>query len=223
LAAAGGNDTAINFLNDNKLLSSIDSTTAGAEHYSSLQFAATFNQPSTARLLKRLGAHLLDLTDKVDEQTALHHAAGLGWVKVVTVLLEEGCQPNLIDANGMPPKLLAIENKHGAVATLLGLHLDTLERKVDAAPIEDQSDSISKFRGGEVWRIPLARNDHMQKVMTGGFSLYAIHNECAEAARTILAETWIRGFLVLERHCKDVFEFAMSTLRIAIICGALTE
>jgi hypothetical protein len=223
LAAAGGNDTAINFLNDNKLLSSIDSTIVGAEHYSSLQFAATFNQPSTARLLKRLGVHLLDWTDKVDEQTALHHAAGLGWVKVVTVLLEEGCQPNLIDANGMPPKLLAIENKHGAVATLLGLHLDTLERKVDAAPIEDQSDSISKFRGGEVLRIPLARNDHMQKVMTGGFSLYAIHNECAEAARTILAETWIRGFLVLERHCKDVFEFAMSTLRIAIICGALTE
>jgi ankyrin repeat protein len=196
MAAAGGNNSAINFLNDNNLVPSMDATTGRDGHYSSLHLAVIFNRLSTVKLLKTLGADL-DLKDHNEEQTALHHAAQLGFAEIVTSLLDAGCQPNPVDVNGMTPESLALENGHEAVTAVISRHLDSLETKLDSVEGEHPSASVlesSRGKQGKPWRISLAQTTHMRRVMTGNLSIYAIDDiECPEELHTMLAKNKDHG------------------------------
>ena len=48
-----------------------------------------------------------------DGGTALHRAAGQGYIKIVERLLEAGCDPNQVDLKGKTPLQLAQEKRKG--------------------------------------------------------------------------------------------------------------
>ncbi|PVH81542.1 ankyrin, partial [Cadophora sp. DSE1049] len=82
------------------LIYSIDIPTPGMEGYSPLHLAALGGRPSTVKLLKEYGADV-DLQSRSDQQTPLHLAARYGHATTVIALLQAGCAPNPVDANGM--------------------------------------------------------------------------------------------------------------------------
>jgi ankyrin repeat protein len=165
VAAAIGNDAALNFLSHNKLIPDMDAITTGVEGYSSLHLATTFNRLSSVSLLTRLGSDI-NLKAKVDEETALHIAARLGFIEIVSALLEMGCQPNPVDANGMTPESLAIENDRQEIATILGSHLDSLGPQQEAKEDADLSVSVLGTGRGKTWRISIAQGAHIRKLIT---------------------------------------------------------
>jgi ankyrin repeat protein len=180
VAAARGNDAAITFINDNNLGSGVNALTTGVEAYSALHLGAIFNHPNTIKLLHKLSADL-DLKDTTEGQTALHIAARSGFAEIVTALLEAGCQPNPSDFHGSTPELLAFEHEHYNVATILTRHLDSLESNMNFATAENPSTSALKSHR-KPWRLPLPRNKQMTGLMTGKFSIYAVHDsECQES------------------------------------------
>jgi ankyrin len=202
VAAAIENNAAIAFLNDHDFLCDINALTTGAEAYSSLHLAAMFSGPSTVKLLKTLGADL-DIKDAMNGQTPLHIAARLGFVDIVTVLLDAGCEPNPVDIHGITPELLAIEHKHHSAAKVLSQHLDSLESTIDATGTANSSASVLKPHPGKPWRLPLARSPHMTKVMTENISIYAIHDsECPETLYNSLEERKDYGVYYLGKPLK---------------------
>jgi len=132
IAALLGFDSAIAFLKTHGHILNINVPSLGTAGYSPLHLAAVGGRTSTVKLLTRYGADL-DLKSRSDEQTPLHLAARYGHAGAVTALLQAGCAPNPVDANGMTPELLAIENEHIAVKNFLSEHLDALEVKLGSA------------------------------------------------------------------------------------------
>jgi hypothetical protein len=127
----------------------------------------------------------------------------LGFVGIVTALLDAGCMPNPTDDYGMTPELLAIEHDHHAVAKILGQHLDSLESKIDLRKDNNSSTSVLDTHRGKPWKLPLAPSPHMSKVMTSNVSIYAVHNtECPEALYKALEECNNHGVYNLKEPFK---------------------
>ncbi|KAH6711655.1 ankyrin repeat-containing domain protein [Leptodontidium sp. MPI-SDFR-AT-0119] len=151
-----------------------------------LHFAILYG--SVATLLKDYGANL-DTKSRRDEQTPLHIAAKWGYLQNVIALLEAGCSPNLTDAHGMTPELLAIENGHDEVVKILSQNLDKLEANLEE--VEGKSSgSIIPAVGTKFWKLPLSKSPHVVDVMKeGNMTIYAVRDgEGSEEIRKTLGD-----------------------------------
>lgn len=85
-----------------------------------LQFSADGDAVMVNRLLSAgISARAADSTRQV---TALHNAAALGHLKIVTLLIELGADPNATDWRGATPLVNAAYGGHSAVVTYLAAH-----------------------------------------------------------------------------------------------------
>lgn len=187
-AASNRFESAIAFLKDHDLIPDINVLTRGTEGYSPLHMAALGNKSSTIKLLKDYGANL-DTKSRRDEQTPLHIAAKWGYLQNVIALLEAGCSPNLTNAHGMTPELLAIENGHDEVVKILAQNLDKLEAELEK--VEGKSSgSIIPAVGTKIWRLPLSKSPHVADVMReGNVTIYAVRDgEGSEDIRKALGD-----------------------------------
>ena len=200
IAACWGNDDSINFLKSKELIQNIDARTGQPHCYTPLHLATHFNNLSKVKLLLDFGADI-DLADRLAEKTALHHAAELGFADIVRVLLSHGCHPNLLDAHGMTPELLAAEKGHVEVSAMLSRHLDGLEEAQQAEArmatvttaaaqsMLKRSSACATAPNNALWRLPLFRGPYVRKIMTGDVSIYAVDNTtCPPALRALLEQ-----------------------------------
>ncbi|ERF71769.1 hypothetical protein EPUS_01684 [Endocarpon pusillum Z07020] len=200
IAACWGNDNSINFLKFKELVQNIDARTGEPHCYTPLHIAAHSNHLSTVKLLLDFGADV-DLVDRLAEKTALHYAAELGFVDIVRVLLDHGCHPNLPDARGMTPELLAVEKGHVEVSAMLSRHLDGLEEAQQAEarmPTVATAEAKSTLKAASacatapknvLWRLPLTLGPNFRRIMTNDVSIYAIDNTtCPPALRALLEQ-----------------------------------
>jgi ankyrin repeat protein len=194
IAALRGKDGSIKFLNHNGLIQNIDVRTSQVHCYTPLHLATISHHLSTVKLLLEFGADV-DTVDGLDEKTALHHAAALGFADIVQVLLKHGCHPNMLDVNGMTPELLAIESSHTEVTKMLAQHLDSLEAPVEATATTTTAAEASTMMMAPApavtppWRLPLCRGPYVRKVLTGDVSIYAVDNTtCPPALRDLLEQ-----------------------------------
>ncbi|KAH7319122.1 ankyrin repeat-containing domain protein, partial [Rhexocercosporidium sp. MPI-PUGE-AT-0058] len=197
-----GSESAIKFLKSNNLIPDINILTRGSEGYSPLHVAVLFNQSSTVKLLKDYGADL-DLKSRPDEHTPLHLAAQHGYPAIVMALLEAGYSPNLTDAHGITPELLAIENDHTAVVKIISQHLDRLETKLEREESES-SEPATTATGAKIWRLPLSKSPQAANVMKDGdMTIYAVRDgEGSEMIRKALGYHEGDNVICLRKPCK---------------------
>lgn len=120
-AASCGNNTCIQFLEQNGLIEGID---VQAEYgMTALRFATCSNQRETVKLLLQLGAN----PEKVEtrcKRTPLISAARYNALEVITLLLDHGCNIRAKDTKGRTALANAIRYKNIKMSKLLQRHED---------------------------------------------------------------------------------------------------
>jgi ankyrin repeat protein len=118
-AASCGNNTCIQFLEQNGLIKDID---VQAEYgMTALHFATCSDQQETVKLLLQLGANP-EKVETLYKQTPLISAARYNALKVITPLLDHGCKTTTKDTNGLTAFMNAIQQNHTEMSKILQRH-----------------------------------------------------------------------------------------------------